>query len=424
MLRTLFLVPHEIAGIPVFGIGWILGALVVAAIAVTLFLVARKQDVKEFWLQNATLLAIAMAIVVFVLPRVELPSVSGQPAGMAVRGYGVMMLLGITASIALAVARGRRYGISDDVMLGIAPALIAGGLIGARLFYVIEYRDQYITDNLLTTIGKLLNFTQGGLVVYGSFIGGFLAGVAYVLWKRLPLLTMGDVIVPCLFIGLSLGRLGCFMNGCCYGGACEPSWSALNFPNGSPVYEDQLSSGLLAGLSMDPQSKQVVAVGEGSVAAKSGITVGATVEKLTSVRSVEEAKPTVPMEEAPLGLLAVIDGKEYYWPASALPARANPVAPTQILSSIGGLLLCISLCWLSRFVIKPGRVMLIGFASYAVLRFVMEMLRNDEPGQFGTTLTIAQWVSIVVFSLSILAIIWLTWFYREFSRGPELKSEV
>ncbi len=138
MLRTLFLIPHEIAGIPVFGVGWVLGALVLAAIAVTLFLVARKQDVKEFWLQNGSLLVIASVIVVFVLPRVELPSVNGEPAGMAVRGYGVMMLLGISASIGLAVLRGRRYGISDDVMLGIAPALIAGGLIGARLFYVIE----------------------------------------------------------------------------------------------------------------------------------------------------------------------------------------------------------------------------------------------------------------------------------------------
>ncbi len=68
--------------------------------------------------------------------------------------------------------------------------------------------------------------------------------------------------------------------------------------------------------------------------------------------------------------------------------------------------------------------MLIGFASYAVLRFVMEILRNDEPGQFGTTLTIAQWVSIVVFSLSMLAFVWLTWFGRNLSRDTEPKSEL
>ncbi len=95
------------------------------------------------------------------------------------------------------------------------------------------------------------------------------------LWKRLPLLTMGDVIVPCLFIGLSLGRLGCFMNGCCYGGACEPGWSALHFPNGSPVYEDQLSSGMLAGMAIDSKTKKVVAVADDSIAAQDGIAAGA-----------------------------------------------------------------------------------------------------------------------------------------------------
>ncbi len=423
MLRTLFFIPHEIAGIPVFGVGWLLGAMVLAAIVITLVQVARKGDVVAFWLQNGVLFLMAIAVIVFVLPRIELPSVGNEPAGMAVRGYGVMMLLGISASLWLALVRGRRYGISDEVILGIAPALIVGGLIGARLFYIIEYRDQFISNSLAETLGNMLNFTQGGLVVYGSFIGGFVTGVGYVLWKRLPLLTMGDVIVPCLFIGLSLGRLGCFFNGCCYGNACDPNWMALYFPNGSPVYEEQLSSGTLAGLAIDPDSQKVIAVADGSLAAGDQIAIGAKVERLSAVRSVEEAQPNTPLEEAPLGLLVVIDGKDYYWPASRLPARAQPVAPTQLMSSLGGLLLCLSLCWLSKWVTQPGRIMLIGFCSYAVLRFVMEMLRNDEPGQFGTSLTIAQWVSIVVFSLSTLGMIWLNWFHRASARDANLISE-
>jgi phosphatidylglycerol:prolipoprotein diacylglycerol transferase len=409
MRRTLFLIPHEIASIPVFGFGWILAFMVLLAVMITVRLVMKKQSIADHWFANGGMWAMALGVVVGVMPRLELVGATGETVGMAVRGYGVMLLLGVLASVVLALARARRYGISDDEILGIAPWLIGGGLVGARTFYVVEYRDQFISGSFLETLGNILNFTEGGLVVYGSFIGGFLAGVFYVTRNRLPFLRFGDVIVPCLFIGLSLGRIGCLMNGCCYGGPCADSWQALRFPNGSPVYTDQLASGELIGVQLSSSGRAVKTVVPDSLADQAGIKAGDTVDQLAPRRWIEEADPARPAEDAPLGLIAVIDGKEYAWPASDLPTTANPVRPTQIMSSIGGLLLCLGLCLLSRFVHRSGIVMFVGFASYAVLRFIMEILRNDEPGQFGTELTIAQWVSIVVFTLSMIGLAWLWW---------------
>ena len=407
MRRTLLLIPHELASIPIFGFGWVLGIMVACGIAISLYVKSSGRGVAAYWQSNAMLWGFGAIVVTTVLPRIELLNVSGDPIGMAVRGYGVMLLLGVVASVWLAVVRGDRYGISADAMLGLAPWLLIGGILGARAFYVIEYRDQFFSRDIGATIRNLLNFTEGGLVVYGGFIAGFFASAFYIVKHHLPLLKMGDAIVPCMFIGLSLGRIGCLMNGCCYGNACEPSWSALRFPNSSPVYQDQLASGELVGIKLNVSGTQIESVRPESPAARSGVSVGADVSQFGTVRSAEEMSDRAPLEDAPLGLIAMIDGKEYYWPASKLPTAANPVAPSQIISSAGAFFLCVILCVYSRFATRDGMVMLVGFASYAVLRFIMEMLRNDEPGQFGTELTIAQWVSIVVFSSASVAMVWL-----------------
>lgn len=404
MRRTLFLIPHDIASIPLFGFGWLLALLALVATAVSLRQVASGGRVADYWARNGLFWGLLAAVVIWGLPLVELENIDGQKVGLPVRGYGVMLLCGVVAAVALAVERARRYGLDSDVIWGIAPWAIIGGLLGARLFYVIEYRDQFFVSDPLTTLRRIANFTEGGLVVYGSFIGGFMGGIVYILRQRLSVLTVGDVIMPTLFIGLALGRIGCLFNGCCYGATCEETWWALHFPNGSPVYQDQLSSGQLIGIELSSDRRQVVAVRPASLAAARGIEAGQPVSHLGVVRSSEAADPDRPAEETPLGLVAEIGGREHYWSASELPARAEPVLPSQLISSVGALLLCFTLCLASRFIYRPGMILFAAVIGYAVMRFVMEMLRNDEPGQFGTELTISQWVSVVVFGIASFAL--------------------
>jgi len=405
MRRTLLLIPHEIASVPLFGFGLLFALLVLAALIVSIRVVRQGGSLLDHWSRSGLIWALSAAAIVWGVPAIELTNIDGDPVGLPVRGYGVMLLLGVVAAVALAIARGRRYGLRDEFIWGLAPWAIVGGLIGARAFYVIEYRDQFFVSDPLTTLRRIANFTEGGLVVYGSFIGGFLAGWIHVHRNRVSALTVGDVVLPTMLLGLALGRIGCLLNGCCYGGSCQDGWAALHFPNGSPVYQDQLASGGLVGIELSADRTEVLAVRPGSLAAARGILPGQTVGHFNVVRSIESADPRRPAEETPFGLVAEIDGREHYWSALDLPTTANPVWPTQIISAIGAITLCVMLCFASRFVTLPGVILFAGAIGYAIMRFLIERLRSDEPGQFGTQLTISQWVSLIVFVVSAVSLI-------------------
>jgi phosphatidylglycerol:prolipoprotein diacylglycerol transferase len=406
MRRTLIFVPHEFAGLPVLGFGWLL-ILIGVALAVRMVIARMNgQAIAGVLSSEGMMWAVAAAAVIFVLPMVELKNVDGDPVGMAIRGYGVMLLAGVSAAVALAAYRAKRRGIDPDLILSMAPWAFVGGILGARLFYVIQYHDRFIADSWAETLRNMLAFTEGGLVVYGSFIGGFVAVVVFITRRHLPLLKLGDVIVPCMFIGVFFGRIGCLMNGCCYGGRCEDHWAALRFPAGSAVYGEQIGSGELLGLEINPVSRQVVAVGQGTLADRAQIKPGSTVNEIAIDRTPLDTAPRdIPVEDARTGVIATIDGQRYRWGPAELPDRALPVQPAQLISSFTALALCLLLC-LASFR-REGTVMMLGFAGYAVLRFVLELVRVDEDGQFGTSLSISQWVSVVVLGLSVMGLIWI-----------------
>ena len=406
MLRTLLLIPHEIAGVPVFGVGWVLLLLVLGVIGRLAWIIKQKSSIKEF-VQGESVMWLVMALIVGVLlPFVEVKNMQGDPVGMAIRGYGVMLMVAITASVMLAMHRTRKRGMNPDVIYSMVMWVVIGGIGGARLFYVIQYRDQFAWDSPLQAIRNLLSFTEGGLVVYGSLIGGFLGGCIFVWRNKLPLLRLGDAIIPCILLGIFFGRIGCLMNGCCYGGRCEDGWSALKFPPRSPVYQDQIMSGELLGLSVDPESKIIKNVAADSPAELAGIKPGARVEKLSQMEPpLEEAPIDVPFEDLRLHTLLRLDSGQFLFTPDMVPSRALPVRPAQLISSISALLLCLLLCSL-RFK-RPGVVMIVSFASYAILRFVLEMVRVDEAGQFGTGLSISQLVSIAVLVCCSCGLLWL-----------------
>ena len=131
-------------------------------------------------------------------------------------------------------------------------------------FWVV-YLD---TKSPLALVIAVVNVAQGGLVVYGSLFGGLLGLVLFCRKHRVPLLATADLIPPGLALGLALGRLGCLMNGCCYGGLCELPW-ALSFPAGSPPYYSQIARGVFYGLvlSEEPTAPATVLSVDGHSAA-------------------------------------------------------------------------------------------------------------------------------------------------------------
>ena len=117
----------------------------------------------------------------------------------------------------------------------------------------------------------------------------------------------------------------------------------------------------------------------------------------------------IPREDALTGVMVMVDGQRYRWSPEQLPTQALPVYAAQLLSSVCSLVLCLLLCGVSLFRPREGTVMMLGFAAYAVLRFVLELVRVDELGQFGTSLSISQWVSVLVFACAMVG---LWWVYR------------
>ena len=113
------------------------------------------------------------------------------------------------------------------------------GVVGARLFYVIEYWDEsFAGRSLRDTLLEIANIPEGGLVIYGGLIGAAVGFVIFVRKHRLPLLAMADLIAPSMAIGLAFGRIGCFLNGCCYGGQTDLPWH-VTFPEFSSRYESK-----------------------------------------------------------------------------------------------------------------------------------------------------------------------------------------
>ncbi len=98
----------------------------------------------------------------------------------------------------LALYRARQVGLPDDVIYALAMWMILPGIIGARLFYVIEYREKFFAEgmSLVDSLKRVASIQEGGLVVFGSLIGAMVGLAIFVSKYRLPLLPLMDVVAP------------------------------------------------------------------------------------------------------------------------------------------------------------------------------------------------------------------------------------
>ena len=155
--------------------------------------------------------------------------------------YGVMIALAFITAILLAMKEAKKSGEDPERILDLSLYVILGALIGGRLGYVLTNLDYYM-KNLM----KILYFRQGGL----SFLGGFLVAYflcwLYVKRTKISFWKYADIAAPSIALGIGIGRIGCFLNGCCYGVVSENygiKFPSLHMP---PVYLQQLKDGLIA----------------------------------------------------------------------------------------------------------------------------------------------------------------------------------
>jgi phosphatidylglycerol---prolipoprotein diacylglyceryl transferase len=405
MYSELLRIPITWNGVPIFGFGVLL-LVWLGFSAWGMAATARMSDWQTAVRAHlATVLIIAGAISIFI-PRYF-------PDGVPIRGYGVMVLAGSIAGIALAIHRARQAGVAAEEIMGLAVAMFIGGVLGARLFYVIEYWEKIREPTWGATIWNILRFTEGGLVVYGAFIGAMIGFSIYVRRRSMPTLATADMIAAGMVIGLAFGRIGCLLNGCCYGGESSVPW-AVTFPLISPPYADQAAAGRFYGFrigeSPGVNSVTVRKVYPETPASLAGLKEGDVISGINGnslmnsngayvliVKAMEAAQPLELKTNNGLRRLTVINP----------PERSLPVHPAQVYSSITAFLLAWVLWSYYPFRRRDGEVIALMITLYPIARFFEEMIRVDEPSVFGTGLSISQNISIGLFVMALGLWVWL-----------------
>ena len=353
---------------------------------------------------------------------------------LEVPAFGLMMTVGFFLAIWWAVQRAIRSGANPDVVLNMGFIALIGGVVGCRIMYVAHYPDLVFAGHptLLSKIWAAVNLTKGGMEYYGGFIASVVGVLVYLHFWGHSKRWYFDIVAPSVAVGMAFGRIGCFLNGCCFGGVCELPW-AVKFPYGSnpaahqfmqrlpgaelPAELIHISRGLMAQpipiqsfMATDAEIEAAFAKSKGLRAEIDEKTraaqnaAGDEKKRLeTEVAKLQAARLKLPHAE----MRTQLDKFGLTMPelrALAHKHPSNPVHPTQLYSTAGLLVLA----WLLGAVYwrrtRDGQVICLLFAIEPVSRWLLEMIRSDNPHDaFG--LTISQFLAIVLTLIGILGLL-------------------
>ena len=295
------------------------------------------------------------------------------------------MVIGFMAAIFLIRRLSRNITLDTQLIANAALYSMIGGVVGARLLYVVHYFDQFR--------GRLFSvfaIWQGGL----EFLGGVILAIAVIIFylrrHKLPIRRYFDILAVGLMLGLAFGRIGCFLNGCDFGKPTELPW-AVRFPYGSFAYHSQVYP--------NPERNRPKPQLE-----LSSDFFGEYSENGVWFQGLK------PYDQLTQRQKDMVDKGLY---------RCLPVHPTQLYSSANAAFLCLILYLFWRRAqnagsssssnkpfTKPGCTFGLMLILYGITRFFIEFLRDDNPFNKFDGLTISQNISIamIVFGIILLAI--------------------
>jgi phosphatidylglycerol:prolipoprotein diacylglycerol transferase len=332
--------------------------------------------------------------------------------------FGFMLVVALFVCLWVACRRARKEGIAKEHVQDVAFYLVIAGIIGARVIFMIQYGQPWT---------HFLNFWEGGLVWYGALAGGavgYLLAYFFVLRRHgISTWKLADVIAPSLALGLAFGRVGCLLNGCCYGGVACTDCPGIHFPVHSFAGGIGEPKGLVpegyqpvAGFTVTPESLGhrapcVEAVDASSAAARAGLRTGDMIVKVDG-KAVDYAEltdyllwdPHWKQGKTDVQLTVRRGGQEVELPA--FRPQTLGLYPTQVYESISMVLLFLLLSAYFPFRRHDGEVMLLFLTLYPVHRFLNEMLRNDtDPVAFG--LTLSQNGSLLILAVALALWVWV-----------------
>lgn len=141
-----------------------------------------------------------------------------------IRSYGLMLAVAFLFGTWISLREARRRGLDEDRVVTVILVAIVAGVFGARMLYVLEHVEEFRRE-----WGTVLALWQGGLTLYGGIVAGTVGGLLAARRLGLPMWRVADTLTPALAIGTMFGRIGCFLNGCCYGRPTNLPWG-IQFP--------------------------------------------------------------------------------------------------------------------------------------------------------------------------------------------------
>lgn len=349
--------------------------------------------------------------------RPELFTIPGTQFSLP--SYGVMVVIAFLGGTWWMTLRASRVKADPDVFLNLGFIALIFGWIGARIFYVVHYWNTQFKHNPL----QAFNTCGGGFEVYGGLLLATLVSILYLKWRGLSLRLHGDIVAPSLLFGMGVGRIGCFLFGCCWGGSCPASlpWG-VQFPFSSPPHNRQWQNRQVTVpanlIFIDPAGDagplptKLMKTDLGLLDKR----VDDLNKKLDAARADNREGVVRRIEKQIKPIELVLNSlRDHYKRFDATPEqllmaaqapelRSNLIHPAQLYGAIGPLLMAwLTNAWFYRRK-RHGTVFALMCILYAIQRFIEEIIRSDNPlDTLG--LTVSQGISIGV--LLAGALFWL-----------------
>lgn len=356
-----------------------------------------------------------------------------------IKSYGAMMMVAFLGGIWFAVRRAERVKADPDVVINMGFIALLAGVIGARAMFVIHYWESRFA-NQPSPLLAIVDIRAGGLEFWGGPILVIPALIAYLAWTKRSIRWYLDITGPSLMFGLAMARIGCFLNGCCWGSVCVKEapgahdqaalpW-AVRYPYGSPAMIQQWEFGQLtlpkelivtlpSGQSL-PIPREVVEatreqldgpardLREAEQDLEASRRVGADAARIKSLEATVEKRRAAVKANEPRFAMLHRQCAEYQLLPSELRDlsrhyASQPSHPTQLYACVTGLLLYWVLHTLFYYRRRHGVVLGWFFILYSLARVFEEAIRQDNPLDVGGV-TISQAISAAMLGVGI---VWL-----------------
>lgn len=326
---------------------------------------------------------------------------------LEIPAYGLMIMIAFVVGTYLGIYRAKRWGIDPVHVVDSGLYAVIFGILGARLLFIIQYFDVYFWGTGYRENGEQYNkflsvfkIWQGGLVFYGGLIAGTIVIVVLLIKKKQNLPLMADLYFPSVILGLGITRIGCFFNGCCFGKTTGFPWG-ITFPYGSHVHLKQLEDIKMFIIehkdlfNPDVYARKIQRL-ENVLDYSRGFFSSEAVSIL------QQMKTQILSHDISIDAMGHNIQNLINVPLRDLPL---PIHPSQLYSSLMAFVIFAFLLFLTKYRKFDGQIASLFGMIYAVNRFSIEFLRNDNATNLG--LTISQWISIFLFAASAYFYIYL-----------------